>query len=217
LIGLILLGPPGAGKGTQAERLRDTLNVPHISTGDILREAVRRQSELGLKAREYMNSGRLVPDGLVIDMVRERLAEPDAHDGFILDGFPRTVAQAEAFGTVSRQLGVEPVVVAIEVADDVLVERLSGRRICETCGAIYHISRMSDPEARCEQCGGRLVQRPDDQPGPIRERLRVYKAQTEPLKSFYRERGLLHEVDGVGTADEVFERILGVVRSAASV
>ncbi len=217
MIGLILLGPPGAGKGTQAERLKEILDVPHISTGDILREAVRRQTELGRKAQEYMDSGRLVPDDLIIDMVRERLAEPDARGGFILDGFPRTVAQAEAFETVSKQLGVELTVVAIAVADDVLVERLSGRRVCEDCGALYHVSRMSAPEtARCERCGGRLVQRPDDQPGPIRERLRVYKAQTEPLKDFYRERGLLQEIDGVGTADEVFERLLALVRSAAS-
>lgn len=217
MTGLILLGPPGAGKGTQAERLKDVLNIPHISTGDILREAVGRQTALGRKAQKYMDSGQLVPDDLIIDMVRERIAEPDACGGFILDGFPRTVAQAEAFEALSRQLGVEPTVVAIEVADDVLVQRLSGRRVCETCGAIFHVSRMSDPEAtRCDQCGGRLVQRPDDQPGPIRERLRVYKAQTEPLKDFYRERGLLREVDGAGTADEVFERILALVGSAAS-
>ena len=214
-VGLILLGAPGAGKGTQAERLAATLAVPHISTGDILREAVRRDTELGAKAQQYMDSGRLVPDDLIIDMVRERLVEPDTQKGFLLDGFPRTVPQAEAFEAVVQELGVEPIVVAIEVDDETLVERLSGRRICEGCDAIYHVSRMANSTAtECDRCGGTLVQRADDQPGPIRERLRVYKQQTQPLKDFYRQRRLLHSVDGSGAADDVAERILTLLEPA---
>jgi adenylate kinase len=212
LTALILLGAPGVGKGTQAEHLEAALGIPHISTGDILREAVRQETELGRKAKQYMDAGQLVPDDLIIDMVRERLGQPDVKQGFLLDGFPRTVPQAEAFEAVAESLGVRPVVLAMEADEETLVARLSGRRICEGCEAIYHVSRMADPQAtECERCGGRLIQRPDDQPGPIRERLRVYRQQTEPLMEFYRARGLLHCVDASGAADQVAKRTMALL------
>jgi adenylate kinase len=201
---LMLLGAPGAGKGTQAKILVEALGIPQISTGDMLRSAVADQTGLGLEAKAYMDSGQLVPDSLVIGIVRESLVKPACGAGFILDGFPRTVSQAEAmeaFTELDR-------VVSISVDAESLVTRLCGRRTCKSCGAIYHVVN-SPPSAEgvCDSCGGALYQRSDDQESSIRERLREYQAKTSPLTAWYRDRNILVEVDGNATPDEVQRRI----------
>lgn len=201
---LMLLGAPGAGKGTQAKILVSQLGIPQISTGDMLRSAVERGTELGREAKRYMDAGALVPDDVVIGIVRERLAEPDTAAGFILDGFPRTVAQAEALAAFTPL----DAVVSIEVPEEQLVSRLAGRRTCRACGAIYHVvSSPPSTDGRCDACGGDLYQRSDDQEASIRERLRQYHEKTAPLESWYRERGLLVGIDGTGRPDEVTERL----------
>lgn len=191
---LILLGAPGAGKGTQAEVICNTLNIPAISTGNILREAKAKGTPLGLEAATYMDSGKLVPDELVINILKERLKEDDCQNGFILDGFPRTVPQAEALD----QMGVViDRVVDLEVPDDKIMARLSGRRVCEKCGSSYHVLyKPTKVEGVCDRCGGKTVQRKDDAPETIRERLEVYHAQTEPLKDYYKKTGKLVVVEG---------------------
>ncbi len=210
---LILLGPPGAGKGTQAKRLIDRYGIPQISTGDILRAAVREGTELGKTAKQYMDAGELVPDEVVIGIIEERLKEPDCAKGYILDGFPRTVAQADALTDVLARMGQSiDHVVSIEVPDEELVERLTGRRTCRNCGAMYHV-KFSPPKKPgvCDKCGGELFQRDDDKEETIRARLKVYQDQTAPLIAYYEKAGLLRRVSGVGTVDEIYERILGVL------
>ena len=205
-LNLILLGPPGAGKGTQAERLREDFGLPHISTGDMLRAQVAAGSELGTRAKRYMDEGSLVPDEVIVGMIVQRVSDPDAGDGFLLDGFPRNEAQADALagalGGLDRRLTA---VLAIEVADEELVRRLSGRRVCVKNPAhIYHVE--FDPpkhEGVCDQDGSRLIQREDDREEVIRRRLEVYHAQTEPLIEFYDRAGLLRRVDGRRSSDEV--------------
>ena len=202
---LVLLGPPGAGKGTQAKRLVVRFGVPQISTGDILRQAVKDGSPLGKKAGPLMASGKLVPDDLVLGIVQERLQKPDAADGFILDGFPRTVPQAEALDAVlkSNRKALDRVV-SLEVPIDTLVERISGRRSCPKDGAIYHV--VQNPPRRdgiCDLCGSDLVQREDDREDRVRTRMEAYAAQTAPLKDFYARRGLLRVVDGVGAPEAI--------------
>lgn len=210
---IMLLGPPGAGKGTQAVRVAAALAVPHISTGDILRENVRRGTALGREARRFMDAGELVPDDVIIGMVGDRLAEPDADRGFVLDGFPRTVPQARALEALlverEAQLGL---VLRLAVDPAEVVERLSGRRTCDRCGAISHI-RLQPPRepGRCDDCGDVLVQRDDDREDVVLNRLDVYRTQTEPLEAFYWERGLLRDVDAVGDIDAVHERIMAIV------
>jgi len=191
---LILLGAPGAGKGTQAEVICDKLQIPAISTGNILREAVKNGTELGIKAKGYMESGALVPDEVVIGILKDRIAEDDCKNGFILDGFPRTVPQAEAL----EKMGVViDKVIEIFVPDEKIEQRLSGRRVCEACGASYHVDyKPSKVEGVCDKCGGKTVQRKDDQPETIKERLRVYHEQTAPLKDYYAKRGKLTVVEG---------------------
>ena len=191
---LILLGAPGAGKGTQAEVICNTLNIPAISTGNILREAKAKGTPLGLEAATYMDSGKLVPDELVINILKERLKEDDCQNGFILDGFPRTVPQAVALD----QMGVViDRVVDLEVPDDKIMARLSGRRVCEKCGSSYHVLyKPTKVEGVCDRCGGKTVQRKDDAPETIKERLEVYHAQTEPLKDYYKKTGKLVVVEG---------------------
>ena len=191
---LILLGAPGAGKGTQAEIISETLRIPTISTGNIIREALKSGTELGRKAKGYMDSGQLVPDDIVIGIIRDRLAQPDCADGFILDGFPRTIPQAEALD----RMGVEiDSVIEIEVADDTVARRVSGRRICPSCGSSYHVDyKRPTVEGICDRCGDTLVQRQDDRPDTVRERLSVYHEQTEPLKSYYAAAGKLFIVEG---------------------
>ena len=206
---LIFLGPPGSGKGTQAKMLVDKYGIPQISTGDILREAVKEGTPLGKEAKKYMDEGKLVPDEVVVGIVRERLKEPDCTKGFILDGFPRTIPQAEALDKTLQEMGKGiDHVLSLEVDREELVRRLSGRRTCKKCGAMYHI--IFDPpkkEGICDRCGGELYQRDDDKEETIRERLRVYEEQTAPLIEYYRKKGLLRPINGVGKIEEIFARI----------
>ena len=206
---LVLMGMPGAGKGTQAARLAECLGVTHLSTGDILREAVKEETPLGLKAKDMMASGKLAPDELIGDMISERLDRADVEGGFILDGFPRTVVQVAILDRVLTQRGVGLDRVVLLGASEVeIVRRLSGRRVCESCGAVYHVeSKPSSKGDACDRCDGALIQRPDDTEEVIRERLRVYREQTLPIADAYQERGLLVNVEGTGAPDEVFERL----------
>lgn len=206
---VILLGPPGAGKGTQAQRLTQTLGIPQVSTGDILRAAVAAGTPLGREAKATMDQGALVPDGVVIGIIRERLAAPDCARGYILDGFPRTAAQAEALGETLQALGTPlTAVLSITVDPEELVRRLSGRRTCGNCGAAYHMETAPPRRAGlCDRCGGALLVREDDREETIRKRLAVYREQTAPLVAYYRGRGLLREVDGRGDIDDVFARV----------
>ena len=191
---LILLGAPGAGKGTQAEVICDALKIPAISTGNIIREALKNGTELGLKAKSYMDAGQLVPDEVVIEIIKERLSKDDCKNGFILDGFPRTVPQAEALDNMGIEIDR---VIDIEVSDDRIVKRMSGRRVCEKCGASYHIDyKPSKVEGKCDKCGGNTMIRKDDEPATVLQRLEVYHNQTEPLKDYYEKKGKLYIVEG---------------------
>ncbi len=212
---LILLGPPGAGKGTQAKMLTDRFGIPQISTGDILRAAVKEGTPMGVKAKAFMDAGGLVPDEVVVGIVSERLQKADCAKGFILDGFPRTVAQADALKATLQGLGKGlDAVISLEVDTEALVERLTGRRTCRDCGKGYHVKfDPSSVEGRCDACGGELVQREDDQEATIRKRLEVYAQQTLPLTAYYRRDGLLSEVDGMQTMDVVRERILSILQA----
>ena len=191
---LIFLGAPGAGKGTQAEIVSEHLNIPTISTGNIIREALKSGTEMGLKAKEYIESGKLVPDEVVIGIIQDRLAEADCANGFILDGFPRTIPQAEA---LDRMGIIIDRVIDIEVADEVIAKRVSGRRVCPACGASYHVDyKKPAVDGVCDKCGDTLVQRKDDHPDTVKERLQVYHDQTEPLKDYYAAAGKLVIVEG---------------------
>ena len=203
---LILLGAPGAGKGTQADIIKKTLGIPTISTGNILRAAVKNGTPTGLKAKEYMDAGKLVPDEVTIGIINERLQEPDCAGGYILDGVPRTIAQAEAL----EQAGIRfDAVVALEVPDEKIVDRMGGRRVCESCGASYHVVNIPPKkEGVCDVCGGALKQRKDDDPETVRVRLAVYHKETEPLKGFYEARGILKTVDDYPTVEETTQAIL---------
>lgn len=194
----ILMGPPGAGKGTQAADLITRYQIPHISTGDMFRAAIKVGTALGIKAKEYMDAGSLVPDEVTIGIVAERLAEPDCSLGFLLDGFPRTVAQADALDKILRDLKMDlDGVINIEVPEAKLLERLTGRRICRQCGATYHmVFNPPASEAACDKCGGELYQRSDDTLETAKNRLQVYNDQTQPLIDYYREKGLLREING---------------------
>ena len=206
---LILLGPPGAGKGTQAEILCKKLNIPTISTGNILRAAVKNGTPVGLKAKEYMDAGKLVPDEVVIGVISERLAEADCQNGFILDGVPRTIPQAEAL----EKAGISfDAVVSIEISDEEIVERMAGRRVCTACGAPYHVKNMPPKvEGVCDACGGKLEARADDKPEVVRDRLQVYHKETAPLKDFYAARNLLKTVDNQPTVAETTTAILNAL------
>lgn len=191
---IIFLGAPGAGKGTQAEIISDKLSIPQISTGNILREALKSGTENGLKAKAFIEAGQLVPDETVIGILQDRIAQEDCANGFILDGFPRTIAQAEALDSMGIAIDR---VIDIEVADESIERRLSGRRVCEACGSSYHIEHKKPAvDGVCDKCGGALVQRKDDKAETVRERLRVYHEQTEPLKDYYKNTGILCEIDG---------------------
>ena len=203
---MILLGAPGAGKGTQAEILCKVLDIPTISTGNILRAAVKNGTPTGLKAKAFMDAGKLVPDEVIIGIITERLAEDDCKNGYILDGVPRTIAQAEAM----EKAGINfDAVVSIEVADQVIMERMSGRRVCESCGASYHLVAVPPKVAGvCDSCGGKLVQRKDDAPETVKDRLEVYHKETEPLKDFYAQRGLLKSVENQPSVEATTAAIL---------
>jgi len=214
---LVLLGPPGAGKGTQAKLLQEHFDIPQISTGDILRRAAKEGTTFGKRAKKYMDRGELVPDSVILDIVEERLSADDCHKGFLLDGFPRTVVQADAFQTMlDRQNQVLDGAVSLRVPRQKLVARLSGRRTCRQCGAMYHV-RFNPPkkEGVCDQCGGDLYQRADDREETIEARMEVYDRESAPLLEHFRQKGLLREVDGSKTTDEVFREILRQLRKAA--
>lgn len=210
---LILLGPPGAGKGTQAKMLTEQYRIPQISTGDILRAAVKEGTPMGVKAKGYMDAGGLVPDEVVVGIVRERLQQPDCQNGFILDGFPRTVAQADALKDTLADLDKNlDAVISLEVDPEALVERLTGRRTCRDCGRGFHVT--FDPPAvagKCDACQGELIQRDDDKEETIRKRLEVYRAQTEPLVAYYQSAGLLSAIDGMQDIQVVKNKILAVL------
>ena len=217
-IRVVLLGPPGAGKGTQAKLLQERFEACQVSTGDILRKAVAEQTSLGKQASEYIQRGALVPDRLMVDLVADRLKKEDCEKGFILDGFPRTTAQAESLDEILKKMGVTlDRVLSVRVPHGVIVERLAGRRACKACGTLYHLS--FDPpnnEAVCDRCGGELFQRDDDREAIITARLKVYETQTAPLVNYYRERGRLREIDGIGTVDEVHSRIIKALGDRAT-
>ncbi|MGB5590984.1 MAG: adenylate kinase [Gammaproteobacteria bacterium] len=206
---IILLGAPGSGKGTQAQRLTKGHGIPQVSTGDLLREAVAQGTELGKKAKIAMDAGELVSDDIVLGMIRERLARPDAESGFILDGFPRNLAQAEALDGVLEDLGAPlDAAVLMDVDFDVLLKRLTGRRTCGSCGKVYNVYFFAPKnDGVCDACGGELIQRADDNEETITQRLKVYESQTTPLVSFYEERGKLKVVPAEGEIDEVFQRL----------
>ena len=206
---LVLLGAPGAGKGTQAEILKEKLAIPTISTGNILREAVKNGTKLGLEAKEYMESGKLVPDALVISIIKERLAEDDCKNGFILDGFPRTIPQAEAL----EKSGIDiDCALSIEIADEVIVERMSGRRTCKDCSQTFHIvSNPREVEGKCDFCGGELIQRADDNLETVTNRIDVYEAQTMPLVEYYEKAGNLVHIDGSTGLENVFADIVSAL------
>ncbi len=210
---LILLGPPGAGKGTQAKMMIDRWKIPQISTGDILRTAVREERPLGLEAKGFMDRGELVPDRVVIGIIAERLKEEDATAGFILDGFPRTIPQAEALQEILDELGRKiDTVLSIEIEEERLVARLTGRRMCKGCGESFHL--VFNPPARdgvCDRCGGELYQRDDDREKTIRQRLAIYREQTEPLIAYYEKQGILKRIKGDDSKDQIFSRIVGAV------
>ncbi|MEI6170885.1 MAG: adenylate kinase [bacterium] len=203
---VVFLGPPGAGKGTQAKRVVEKLGLLHLSTGDLLRDEVARKTALGEKAKGYMDRGELVPDGLIIDMISGRVGQ--AKSGFLLDGFPRTVAQAEALAS-STDLDA---VVSIDLAREEVVRRLTSRRVCRACGAIYNLTfNLLSETARCDACGGELYQRQDDRPAVIENRYDVYEKSTAPLVAFYRQRGLLHSISGELGSDKVFAEIMRIL------
>ena len=207
---LIMLGAPGAGKGTQAAKVAEKYQIPHISTGDIFRANIKNGTELGKKAKSYMDAGGLVPDELVCDLVADRIAQDDCKKGFILDGFPRTIPQAEALDKAVEKLGTKiDYAVDIEVPDENIIERMSGRRACLGCGATYHIKyNAPKTENVCDTCGGSLVLRDDDKPETVKKRLDVYHTQTQPLIDYYSARGNLLTVDGTQSLDDVFASII---------
>lgn len=206
---VVFVGPPGVGKGTQAQRLAERRGVVKISTGDVLREAVRLGTPLGVRAKSFMDAGSLVPDELVIGMLAERLKADDTRRGYLLDGFPRTIAQAEALGAMLDARGEAlDRVIAFEADPEVIVDRLSGRRGCPRCGKVYHVRYDPSPAgARCSACGADLVQRDDDRESTVRRRLTVYQAETAPLLAYYRERGLLAQIDGSAPIEDVAVRL----------
>lgn len=210
---IIFLGAPGAGKGTQADRIAEAYGIPTISTGNMIREALAKGTEMGLKAKAFIEAGQLVPDAVVIGIIQERLALADCANGFILDGFPRTIPQAEAL----EEMGVTiDKVVDIEVADDIITARMSGRRVCPKCGAPYHTESLKPKkDGICDKCGTELQQRKDDKPETVADRLKVYHEQTEPLKDFYAKRGTLKEVDGLGSVDEITKRVKDALEANA--
>ncbi|CUS98416.1 adenylate kinase [Candidatus Chrysopegis kryptomonas] len=207
---LILFGPPGVGKGTQAQILSEKFNIPHISTGDMLREAVKNQTELGLKAKSYMDKGELVPDDVMIGIIKEVLSSEKCKDGFILDGFPRTIAQAEALDKIFNELNIKlDFVISIEVNDEEIIKRLTNRRVCRNCGAVFNllIDRIPN-DNKCPRCGGELYQRSDDNPEVIKNRLKVYRESTQIVLDYYAKKGILKTINGIGEISQITKKIL---------
>ncbi len=210
---IVLLGAPGAGKGTQAKKLIDKYSIPQISTGDILRKAVANGTPLGKEAKSYMNKGELVPDSVVIGLVKERLAQDDCKKGYILDGFPRNTAQAETLDSVLSEMNAPlEIALSVDVDFDILMKRLTGRRTCKNCNQMYNVYfSPSEKDGTCDKCSGELYQRDDDKEETIKKRLDVYKAQTEPLIDYYSRKGILKSVEGTGDIDEIFNKIVSLI------
>jgi len=215
---IILLGAPGAGKGTQAKKLSGKYGIPHISTGDIFRANIKNGTELGKKAKEYMDKGLLVPDELVLELVINRLAEADCKNGYVLDGFPRTIPQAQALdAALDRNNEKIDFAIEVDASDMEIIKRMSGRRACPACGATYHIKSIPPKkEGVCDNCGTELILRDDDKPETVERRLEVYHAQTQPLLQYYKDKGILRTVDGVKDADETFKDIEEILRSKSA-
>lgn len=215
MLNIILMGPPGAGKGTQATRIIDAFHLPHISTGDIFRENISKGTPLGLKAKAIIERGDLVPDDLTIDLVKSRLSQDDCKDGYLLDGFPRTIAQAEALREMGPKIGrAVNLVIDITVPDEVLMERIAGRRVCPKCGASYNVNSMKPAkEGICDRCGAELIQRKDDNPESFKIRLDNYYAQTAPLVDFYKEEGLYHHFDGMEGLERVTAQVAALLEA----
>jgi adenylate kinase len=213
---VILLGPPGAGKGTQASRLASELSLPHVATGDLFRENLSQGTPLGERAKSYMDAGQLVPDELVMEMLFDRLSRSDAREGYLLDGVPRTLPQAQALDEHLASSEADAKHLLLEVDDELLVERVAGRRLCRACGAIHHM-KHSPPkvEGRCDRCGGELYQRADDQPATVRERLAVYRRETQPVVELYERRGELEHVDGSRSPEDVHRALRAALNGAA--
>ncbi len=208
---IILLGAPGAGKGTQAEKICAHYNIPQISTGNIIREAMKNETPAGLKAKEFVNSGALVPDEVVIEMVNDRLKQDDCANGYILDGFPRTVPQADALDKMGVQIDK---VLDIEVADDIIMGRMTGRRVCSKCGSTYHIEFNPSKDGKtCDKCGSELTIRKDDEPETVKARLQIYHEQTKPLADYYQAKGNLVVVEGVGAVEEITAKVLSALEA----
>lgn len=209
---LIFFGPPGAGKGTHAKEISSILNIPHISTGDIFREAVKNETPLGKKVKEYLNTGRLVPDELVWAVVEERITKDDCKNGFILDGYPRTIPQAEFLDGFLKSTDVIPKVIYLKISDELVIRRLSARRVCKNCGAIYNLISIPPKEDnKCDICGGELYQRSDDTPEVIKGRLETYYKESQSLLEYYKNEGVLYEINGEGEKEIVTKNILRVV------
>lgn len=211
---IILMGPPGAGKGTLAKQLKDALNLVHISTGDMFRDAIKAQTELGKLAAQYINDGHLVPDEVTIGLVKERLSKPDCEAGFLLDGFPRTLPQAEALQEITKEIS-RPIDVVINLAchDEELIRRISGRRVCRHCGAPYHIDTMKPKvDGVCDLCGGELYQRKDDNEEALKVRLEHYNQETKPLLDYYQELGLLESFDSLVKKEELFDAVCSYLK-----
>ncbi|CUT01891.1 adenylate kinase [Candidatus Kryptobacter tengchongensis] len=206
---LILFGPPGVGKGTQAQILSQKLNIPHISTGDMLREAVKNQTELGLKAKSYMDRGELVPDDVMIGIIKEVLSSEKCKNGFILDGFPRTLPQAKALDEIFEELKIKlDYVISLEVNDEEIIKRLTNRRVCRNCGAVYNLLIDKIPEDnKCPRCGGELYQRNDDNPDVIKNRLKVYRESTQIVLDYYAKKGILKSINGIGEINTIAQKI----------
>ena len=212
---MILLGLPGVGKGTQAKKMEENLKIPHIATGDIFRKAIKNETPLGKKAKSFIDAGELVPDEVTIGIVEERLSEADCEDGFILDGFPRTIAQAEALDEILAEQNRElDLAIYLQAEIDILVKRLAGRRVCEDCGEVYHIE--NDPpevEGVCDKCGGKVIQRSDDQKETVKKRIEVNKEKTAKLADYYQEKGILHEVQSTGGIEKVQHRLIKLIEA----
>lgn len=210
---IIMLGAPGAGKGTQAKQIADKYSIPHISTGDIFRANLKEGTELGKKAKEYMDQGLLVPDELTCDLVMDRISQEDCKNGFVLDGFPRTIPQAEALDAALSKIGQKmDYAIDVDVPDDNIINRMSGRRACLNCGATYHIvSIPTKVEGVCDRCGNQVVLRDDDQPETVKKRLEVYHAQTQPLIDYYKKQDILKTIDGTQPMEQVFDAIVEIL------